>query len=314
MGADLALTVSNRYSVVAMIFFVGYILIDLASTIIMKKFSASLMIPTVCLVFGILTLGQGFIKHWGELALCRILLGIFEGAFLPAALFLLQVWYCRFEFQKRQAAFYVVGTGSSGLSGLLAFAIEKMDGIGGLEGWRWIFIIVSIPYILLMLSRLADSPQEGIASCVAAIMAYFVLVDLPEDGSSMMLVQKMGTDTIIAAYKNKLGMPAFLSKEDAAVLLAHIERDRGDAQTEKFGWKDMLYTARDWRVWEFGLYVLLNVCGISPLLWKVCSQLARTFRSTPFLSFCQSYLTKTSATLEAKPTSLPSRRTRPVWW
>lgn len=54
-------------------------------------------------------------------------------------------------------------------------------------------------------------------------------------------------------------MPAFLNKEEAAVIIAHIERDRGDAQTEQFGMKDMLYHLRDWKVVEFGSYVMLNV-------------------------------------------------------
>ena len=45
---------------------------------------------------------------------------------------------------ERLAAFYVVGIASTGLSGLLAFALEKMDGTAGLAGWRWIFIIVCL--------------------------------------------------------------------------------------------------------------------------------------------------------------------------
>lgn len=109
----------------------------------MKKVTASIMIPTICLLFGVITIGQGFVHHWGELALCRVLLGLFEGFFLPGSIFLLQVWYTRFEFQKRMAAYYVIGIGSSGLSGLLAYGIEKMDGTENLAGWRWIFIIVS---------------------------------------------------------------------------------------------------------------------------------------------------------------------------
>lgn len=103
----------------------------------MKALSASIMVPTVALVFGVLTIAQGFVRSWATLALLRVLLGVFEGAFLPATLFLLAVWYTRFEFHRRQAAYYLVGIASSGLSGLLAFGIEKMDGTGGLEGWRW---------------------------------------------------------------------------------------------------------------------------------------------------------------------------------
>ncbi|KAK5168292.1 uncharacterized protein LTR77_006861 [Saxophila tyrrhenica] len=224
MSDDLNLDVGNRYSIVAMIFFVGYALVDVPSTPLMKKIGASFMVPTVCLCFGVLTIAQGFIHSWGALAALRVMLGVFEGALLPATLFLLQVWYTRFEFHKRQAAYYLVGIASSGLSGLLAYGIEKMDGTAGIAGWRWIFII------------------EGIASSAIAVGAYFVLVDLPED----------------ATKRNLLRMPAFLSKQEAAVLIAHIERDRGDASTENFGLKDMIHNLKDWKVWEFASYVMFN--------------------------------------------------------
>ena len=62
------------------------------------------------------------------------------------------------------AVYYLVGIASSGLSGLLAYGIEKMDGDQGIAGWRWIFII------------------EGTISCGIAIAAFFVLIDLPENG------------------------------------------------------------------------------------------------------------------------------------
>jgi hypothetical protein len=62
--------------------------------------------------------------------------------YLPPC-YLLSVWYTRFEIQVRIAGFYVIRNASSGLAGLLAYGIEKMAGTDGLNGWRWIFIIVS---------------------------------------------------------------------------------------------------------------------------------------------------------------------------
>lgn len=47
------------------------------------------------------------------------------------------MWYKRFEVIKRMAIFYAGASLSGAFSGLLAYAIEKMDGIGGLSGWRW---------------------------------------------------------------------------------------------------------------------------------------------------------------------------------
>ena len=133
--------------------------------------------------------------------------------------------------QNRQAAYYIVGIASSGLSGLLAYGIDKMDGIAGIAGWRWIFIIVHSNDSGISGSQLT-STQEGSVSSTLAVIAFFTLVDLPE----------------AATKRNLLGVPAFLSKEEAAVLIAHVERDRADATTEKFSVKDMLYHLRDWKV------------------------------------------------------------------
>ena len=62
----------------------------------------------------------------------------------------------------------------------------------------------------------------------------------------------------MTATKRHHGLPAFLTKEEAAIIIAHIERDRADAQTEKFGFKEMIYHFRDWKCWEFASYVMLN--------------------------------------------------------
>ncbi|KIW30174.1 uncharacterized protein PV07_05936 [Cladophialophora immunda] len=217
MGDDLNLTKDNRYSVLAMIFFVGYILVDIPSTFLVRKIGATLMIPSIVVV---ITIAQGFCNTWGPLFACRVLLGIFEGGIIPSSMFLISVWYTRYEAHTR----FVAGIASTGVSGLLAFGIEKMDGDSNIAGWRWIFII------------------EGVVTCVCGIVAYFILVDLPER----------------ATQKSFLGMPPFLTANEASLVHARIERDRGDSTAEKLTWSNMLIYARDWKVWEFSSYVFFN--------------------------------------------------------
>jgi MFS family permease len=60
-----------------------------------------------------------------------------QAGFFPAASYLLTLWYRRHEIQLRMGLFYSAGALSGAFSGLLAYLIGKMDGISGLEGWRW---------------------------------------------------------------------------------------------------------------------------------------------------------------------------------
>lgn len=76
-------------------------------------------------------------------------------------MFIISRWYLANETQVRVALFYTSSALAGAFSGLLAFAITKMDGLAGVAGWRWIFIV------------------EGIATVVAGIATFFVLVDSP---------------------------------------------------------------------------------------------------------------------------------------
>jgi MFS transporter, ACS family, DAL5 transporter family protein len=73
----------------------------------------------------------------------RIILGAFEAGYFPGCAYLLSTWYTRYELQKRNAVFFLIGSMASALSGILAYGIIQMDGLGGLSGWRWIFVVRS---------------------------------------------------------------------------------------------------------------------------------------------------------------------------
>ncbi|OBT71317.1 hypothetical protein VF21_09122 [Pseudogymnoascus sp. 05NY08] len=104
----------------------------------------------------------GFPKTWVPLIPLRLLLGVFEAGFFPGCVYLISAWYARFDIQKRYAVFYLSGTVLSGFSGILAYGIQQMDGLGEYSGWRWIFIL------------------EGILSVIVAVIGWIYLVDFPD--------------------------------------------------------------------------------------------------------------------------------------
>ena len=55
------------------------------------------------------------------------------------------MYYKRYELQWRMSLFFSASIIAGAFGGLLAYGLVKMDGLGGYEGWRWIFIIVSNP-------------------------------------------------------------------------------------------------------------------------------------------------------------------------
>ena len=79
--------------------------------------------------------------------------------------YLISFWYKREESQKRFAVFWCSVLIAGAFGGLLASAIATMDGIGGLENWRWIFIL------------------EGLGTLLVGGMAFFLITDFPEQAS-----------------------------------------------------------------------------------------------------------------------------------
>lgn len=111
----------------------------------------------------VLTL-QGIVHSYSGLLATRFFLGMAEAGFFPAATYLLTTWFCRWELQTRLAIFFSAASLAGAFSGLLAFGIQHMDGIAGLRGWRWIFILEGILTVLIGASVpwvLPDSPDRA---------------------------------------------------------------------------------------------------------------------------------------------------------
>ncbi|KAK5938679.1 hypothetical protein PMZ80_008870 [Knufia obscura] len=161
MNTDLELTGNHtdNYKV----FFLTYATLEVPCNLILKMFKRpSYWICLIMTSWGIIMTCMGVVKGFTGLWTTRLLLGVFEAGFFPAATYLLTVWYVRWEVQSRLAIFFSTASMAGAFSGLLAFALSQMDGIGGLAGWRWIFIMEGIVTVALGVAVpwiLPDSPQ-----------------------------------------------------------------------------------------------------------------------------------------------------------
>ncbi|CAH0003311.1 unnamed protein product [Clonostachys byssicola] len=161
LSEDLGLS-GTQYNICLAIFFVPYILLEIPANMILKKFDRpSTWIAIMTSTWGLVLLCTGFVKSYAGLAVTRVLLGVTEAGFFPGAILIVTSWYSWNEVGVRIALFYTSSALAGAFSGLLAFLIAKMDGIGGYEGWRWIFLL------------------EGGASLLIGLVCPFVLIDTP---------------------------------------------------------------------------------------------------------------------------------------
>ncbi|KAK8044079.1 hypothetical protein PG993_004103 [Apiospora rasikravindrae] len=152
----------DQYNMALSIFFIPYILAEVPSNMILNKFTRpSIYMGSIVLSWGIIMTMTGIVKNFGGLCAVRVMLGLFEAGFFPGAILLVSKWYLPDETQTRIALLYSSAASGGAFSGLLAFAIAKMDGLGGLEGWRWIFIV------------------EGLLTVVMGVLCFPLLIDSP---------------------------------------------------------------------------------------------------------------------------------------
>ncbi|KAE8838308.1 hypothetical protein HRS9139_02691 [Pyrenophora teres f. teres] len=162
MDKDLKLYIGDRYTIVLVMFFPTYFLLELPSNLVLRKVGSANWLSFIALSWGAVMIGQGFVKSWISLTICRVLLGAFEAGFFPGCVYLITCWYKRYEVQKRLGGFYLFSVGIGGVANILAYGLMQMDGTAGVRGWSWIFII------------------EGIITCVVAILAWFMILDFPD--------------------------------------------------------------------------------------------------------------------------------------
>lgn len=96
--------------------------------------------------WGVVMTLMGLCQSYAGLLTARCFLGITEAGLFPGVVFYLTMWYTRYEYQWRMALFFSAVGVAGAFSGLLAYGISFMGGVGGLNSWRWIFILEVISY------------------------------------------------------------------------------------------------------------------------------------------------------------------------
>ncbi|KAJ5084533.1 hypothetical protein NUU61_009112 [Penicillium alfredii] len=156
MPEDIGL-VGNQLGNAVSLFYATYVFFEIPFSMLLKKLRPNRLISALIIGFSASVLSAGFVKNVAGLYITRLLLGVFESGLFPCLTVLLTTFYKREEQAQRISYLFVSAALSGGFGGLLAFGLIRLDGAGGLEGWRWLFIV------------------EGLMSAVVGIATFFLL-------------------------------------------------------------------------------------------------------------------------------------------
>ncbi|KAJ8081120.1 hypothetical protein PM082_017961 [Marasmius tenuissimus] len=180
----------RQFNIALMAFYVSYLLVDVPATLLLKGFKPNRWIPALAIAWGFVTVVTCFVKNFSGLIAVRVCLGLCEGGLLPCMLLYLSTMYPKECLFTRIGIFYAGASLAGAFGGLLTYGIIRMDGIGRLVGWRWIFILEGIATILVgaltmyclppdleSASFLSEEEKSYIVSCSQHISDEFGSVD-----------------------------------------------------------------------------------------------------------------------------------------
>ena len=146
------------------IFFIGYFLFEIPSNLIMQRVGARLWIARILVTWGLVSSAMMFVTGQRSFYALRFLLGLAEAGFFPGMILYLTYWFPA-EARGRAVARFMTATAIAGvIGGPVSGALLKMDGIAGLAGWQWLFVIEGLPAVILgfvTLAYLPDGPKNS---------------------------------------------------------------------------------------------------------------------------------------------------------
>ncbi|GAB2763902.1 MFS transporter [Amycolatopsis magusensis] len=164
MNEELGLT-ATVFGFASGIFFLGYLLLEVPSNLALHRFGARRWMARIMITWGVVATVMAFVPNATTLVVLRFLLGVAEAGFFPGIILYLTFWFPAAQRAKAVAMFMAAVPISSAVgstvSGLL---ISGGDGVFGLSGWRFMFLVEGVPAILLAFVTwfyLTDRPEKA---------------------------------------------------------------------------------------------------------------------------------------------------------
>ena len=179
---------SEMFGFGAGLFFLGYVAFGIPSNILLHKYGAKSWITGIMICWGLMAAFMSCIHGYRMFYTVRFLLGLGEAGFLPGVIYYLGMWFPT-TVRARMIAFFMLAIPVTGVVGapISGLILQYMNGVGGWESWRWLFLIEGLPAVLL------------------GVVLYFTLVNKPEnapwlsDAEKLHLTSKLRREAVAAA-------------------------------------------------------------------------------------------------------------------
>jgi len=153
------------YGLGAGIFFLGYVLFEVPSNLLLTRIGARRTISRIMVLWGLTSASMLFVQGEWSFYVLRFMLGVFEAGFAPGMIFYLTYWYS----QSRMAGVMAVVMLAGPIGGIVggpvsAWIMTAFSGAHGLDGWQWMFLLEGLPCVLLgviAFRYLDDKPAEA---------------------------------------------------------------------------------------------------------------------------------------------------------
>lgn len=230
LAEDLKLS-DSQYNMCLTIFFILYASMEVPSNMILKRTPPKIYVPLTVVLFSIAMITMGTVKNYLGLLATRALLGTFESALFPGISYILSMYYKKNELLVRQAIFFSAASMAGAFSGLLAAGISKMDGVGGYEGWRWIFIL------------------EGLVTFVAGVFSFWFFPLFPKKATFLTELERE-----FVLYRVH-----YSSNLDGQKLTAHNSGGQANIGEDHSNDRKYLWAVfKDWQCW-FQLFTYMGI-------------------------------------------------------
>ena len=152
------------YGLGAGLFFLTYAAFEVPSNLILHRIGAKVWIGRIAVTWGLITMAMMFISSPAIFYVLRLLLGAAEAGLYPGIMYLITTWFAQKDRAKAVSFILLAGSIAFIVANPIGGALMKMDGVGGLHGWQWLFVLEGIPTVLLgilIFLVLPDSPSRA---------------------------------------------------------------------------------------------------------------------------------------------------------